>query len=183
MLISVIASIGIAFEDRAGGPAPLYRLPILKNKKALKARREYEESLKNARTEFAGKLGVILKEVLSEEDLETGNRISKWKKAIEGQKSSGDSDPLAKARRRIEGTKWNWFKKREKTVLATFKFLKDNRVSHSSGRTGVWVMTDPKTAIVGFGDIYIFKFGPKNKTITIHSYKRNAGFATAKKVF
>lgn len=174
----VLAGVGIAFEERAAGRAPSQSLPKLKNLKAKIAQQEYELALKNARTDFAAKLETVLKEVLAEGDLEAGTRISTVRKSIETQKTSEDSDPLARARKKIEGSRWNWYRKNEKTRRAIIKLMPNNRVEHTSGRTGAWVLTDKYTAIVGFGDVYIFKFDKNYRKIQISSYKRNSGFDT-----
>ncbi|MCH7990622.1 MAG: hypothetical protein IID46_15890 [Planctomycetes bacterium] len=134
-----------------------------KNKTARAAQKVYEAAIVKAKKEYVAKLEIAIKEAGGAGDVDEFNKIATEKKRVDG------SDPVEKARKRIEGTRWG-----QDPKMPTY-FLANRKVRFADGSIGVWIMTMPRTLVLqtrNYKTIAVYNFDEKMKFARMYRFNK-----------
>jgi len=145
---------------------------VIKNKKALEAKRAYETVLKQARARYVIQLSESIKEEGAKGNLKQANLLNEMKNKLEAGEDGSEVSAIMRAQKKLEGTRWG------PTVKNSILLLTNRRVLFGNKTSGVWILTGTRTLVLQSSssvNITVWSFNDRLNSATVHTFKHARG--------
>ena len=134
-VLAVVATVGWSAAETRSRP---------RSARAKRARLDFEKSVSRARIAYVKELDVALRQAAGNKDKDEITRIQIEKRDVITEVGLID-DPIAKTRKRLEGTRWTFKRGREtrKLSLLPGSVLREDKMPN-----GAWAMLDEYSAVL-----------------------------------